>query len=186
MKSFKEKQVLLATVWIVLGVFARFLPHPPNVSPMNSIALFGGANLSAKAAFLITFLAMIASDILIATVQGHAAFGWWTLFTYTGFAAMILAGNLFLRNRFTAPRAFTLILGSSVGFWLWTNFGIWATGDHQMYPRTLEGLAACYAAAIPFLANSVAGDLVWGSVFFFTFALAKKVAPRFGFHAEKA
>lgn len=185
MKSLKENQYLLASVWIVLGVFARFLPHPPNVSPMNSIALFGGANLSTKAAFAITLIAMIASDLLIASAQGHAAFGWWTLFTYTGFAAMIFAGNFFLRNRFSAPRVFSVILGSSVGFWLWTNFGIWVTGDHQMYPRTLEGLAACYAAAIPFLANSVAGDLVWGSVFFFTFAFAKKAAPRFGFHAEK-
>lgn len=185
MKNQRSNQFLLAALWIVLGVFARFIPHPPNVSPMNSISIFGGAQLSRKAAFAITFLAMICSDLLIARVQGHSAFGWWTFFTYTGFAAMILAGSL-LRNRFTAPRALALILGSSAGFWLWTNFGIWVTGDHQMYPRTLEGLAACYSAALPFLANSMAGDLVWGSAFFLSFYGLKKLAPRFGLNVQGA
>jgi hypothetical protein len=185
MKLKRNDRFILSAVWIVLGVMARFLPHPPNVSPMNSISIFGGANLSKSSAFFVTFAAMIFSDILISSISGHAAFGWWTLFTYTGFAAMIFAGS-FLQKNFTALRAGSTIIASSLGFWIWTNFGIWITGEHQMYPRTMEGLVACYATALPFLANSLAGDLVWGSIFFFSFAAAKKMAPRFGWNVQGA
>jgi hypothetical protein len=35
-----------------------------------------------------------------------------------------------------------------------------------MYPRTVEGLAACYVAAIPFFRNSLAGDLLYTGLLF--------------------
>lgn len=179
----KSDRNLLAALWVIVGVLARLLPHPPNVTPLTSISLFGGTQLSARFAFLVTFAAMILSDLLLAQLQGHAAFGYWSLFTYSGFAAVILAGRL-LRANPSAARTFALILGSSVGFWLWTNLGTWLVSG--MYTRDLAGLSACYAMALPFLANSVAGDLVWGSAFFLSFAGVRKLAPRYGWAVQGA
>jgi hypothetical protein len=174
-----QKNDTLASIWLVLGLLARVIPHPANVSPLTSISLFGGAKLGRAYALLLAFVTMAASDLLLAKLQGHAAFGAWSFFTYTGFAAIVLAGS-FLRDKPGALRTLGFLLGSSLGFWLWTNFGIWATGQYGMYPRTLEGLGARYAAALPFLANSLVGDLVWGAIFFFGFEGARSLAPRLG------
>jgi hypothetical protein len=35
-----------------------------------------------------------------------------------------------------------------------------------MYPQTIDGLIACTIAALPFLKNTIAGDLFWGVALF--------------------
>lgn len=185
MKNLKNDQYLVASAWLVLGVIARLIPHPANVSPMTSISLFGGAKLSRGLAFALTFATLIASDVLLSLVQGHAVFGPWTFFTYSAFAAIIFAGS-FLKNHPGALRTVGFLLGSSLFFWLWTNFGIWATGQYGLYPRTLEGLVACYMAALPFLRNALLGDMAWGAVFFLGFEGVRSLAPRFGLNIQRA
>jgi len=167
----KMNKNLLAAIWIALGVIGRLIPHPANVTPMTGMALFGGAKLSRSLAFLISFSALILSDILLSWKDGHSTWGLWSLFTYSGFAAMILAGS-FLAQKKSAGRMLVLILGSSLGFWLWTNFGTWLA--EGLYPRTAEGLIACYVAAIPFLRNALLGDLVWGLALFLSFSAVQK------------
>ena len=175
----------MASAWLVLGVVARLIPHPANVSPMTAISLFGGAQLGRKAAFALTFATLVVSDALLALIQGHEVFGPWTFFTYSAFAAILLAGGL-LRNKGSAGRTFALLLGSSLFIWLWTNFGVWATGQYGLYPRTLEGLGACYVAALPFLRNALLGDLAWGAAFFLGFEGVRALAPRFGYSVQRA
>ena len=68
-------------------------------------------------------------------------------------------------------------LASSVLFFVVTNFGVWAT--QGMYPMSLEGLVACYVAAIPFFQNSLLGNAFYTSVLFGGFALLAHYAPRF-------
>lgn len=181
----KAKNSTLASVWLVLGVLARLVPHPANVTPMTSISLFGGSEMGRGRALLLTLATLVVSDLLLALAMGYPAFGAWSFFNYTGFAAIVLAGS-FLRGKKSAGRTIGFLLASSFGFWLWTNFGVWATGAHGMYPRTLEGLGACYVAALPFLRNAVVGDLAWGFVFFAGFEFARSLAPRFGLEVSRA
>ena len=49
---------------------------------------------------------------------------------------------------------------------------VWVVGD--FYPKTLAGLSACYAAAIPFFRNTLAGDLVFSVVMFGGFATVER------------
>ncbi|RYZ93873.1 MAG: hypothetical protein EOP11_27200, partial [Proteobacteria bacterium] len=77
----KAKNSTLAAVWIVLGVIARLIPHPANVSPLTSISLFGGSELKRGQAFLITIATLVASDLLLALAFGYPAFGPWSFFT---------------------------------------------------------------------------------------------------------
>ena len=91
------------------------------------------------------------------------------------------------RNRLLEDiRTLGCLLGSSLFFWLWTNFGIWATGENGMYPRTIDGLVSCYVAAIPFLGNALVGDLAWGLVLFLSFHYVRKLAPRYGLAIQGA
>jgi hypothetical protein len=162
---------MLPSIWLVLAVLGRLIPHPPNFNPLTSMALFGGAKISRKMNYAITLGALLISDIVIAKLEGHAVFGFWSLFTYSGFAAIVFAGSK-LAKRFSEGRTLGFLVGSSLFFWLWTNFGVWL--GEGMYPHTLAGLTACYAAAIPFLHNSMLGDLVWGLTLFLTYAFVEK------------
>jgi hypothetical protein len=47
-------------------------------------------------------------------------------------------------------------LGSAVGFFVVSNFAVWAIW--QMYPHTAAGLAACYTVALPFFRNSFVAE----------------------------
>lgn len=46
-----------------------------------------------------------------------------------------------------------------------------------MYPKTWDGLAACYIAAIPFFHNTLLGDAVYTTVLFGSLALVEKGLP---------
>lgn len=183
MKNAKSDRYAVAFLWIVFGILGRLIPHPPNMNPMTSIALFGGTQLSRGRAFTVTFLTMLVSDIVIAWAAGHQIFGAWSLFTYSGFAAIVFAGS-FLRTVPTAGRTLAFLTGSSLFFWTWTNFGSWLTTG--LYTLNGEGLAACYIAGLPFLGNALVGDLSWGLVMFLSFYCVRRVAPRFGLAVQGA
>ncbi len=185
MEQTKSDRHFTAFLWIIFGILGRLIPHPPNATPMTSIALFGGSQLSRKRAFAVTILTMIVSDVLIAWLKGNPIFGLWSIFTYSGFALIVLAGG-FLRTVPTAGRTLGFLAGSSLFFWVWTNFGVWITGDHQLYPLSTEGLVSCYMAAIPFLGNALVGDLAWGLVLFLSFYGVRKISPRFGMAVQGA
>ena len=46
-----------------------------------------------------------------------------------------------------------------------SNFAVWAAWT-DMYPRTISGLMACYAAGIPFFRRGVEGDLLFTCLMF--------------------
>ncbi len=63
-------------------------------------------------------------------------------------------------------------VAGAVSFFVLTNFGVWALGT--MYPKTLAGLEACFAAAIPFFRNMLVGDLFYTAVLFGGFYLLEQ------------
>jgi hypothetical protein len=60
-------------------------------------------------------------------------------------------------------------LAGSVQFFIVTNFACWLL----WYPRTMEGLVACYVAAIPFFQNTLLGDVVFATALFGGLALTE-------------
>lgn len=164
---------------IVLAALSRVLPHPPNFSPVEAIALFGGAYFASRAASLVLpLLAMLLADIGLATLAGGTYSGY--LFS-SGMAlvyACIALSTVLgwgLRGRVTGARVLGYGLAGSVLFFLVTNAGVWAGGS--MYPRTLDGLIAAYVAGIPFFQWTVAGTLVYSALLFGGFELLRRRAP---------
>jgi hypothetical protein len=94
---------------------------------------------------------------------------------YFSFALIVCVG-LWLQKRRSAFNIAGAALASSILFFLLTNFGVWAFGS--LYPKTLEGLLACYVAAIPFFQNTLQGDLFFSVVLFGGFALLERSFPK--------
>ena len=88
-----------------------------------------------------------------------------------GIAATVGLG-LLIRHRCSALRIGAVALTGSVLFFVVTNFGVWLTDS--LYPKTAEGLIACYVAAVPFFGNTLAGNAIYTSVLFGGFALAQR------------
>jgi len=162
---------------VLVAAFSRLLPHIPNVTPIAAMALFGGAYFASKRmAFLIPLVAMLISDIALNFILGYEFFTWMRLVLYATFAGITVIG-LRLRNNVTAPRTLLAAIVASVVFFLITNFAVWAMGQGIVYPLDGSGLIACFSAAVPFFRNTVLGDLVFVTVLFGGFEMAKAKFP---------
>ena len=159
--------VLIAIVLAAAG--SRLITHPPNLTSISAIALFGGAYFSDKRlAFFVPLAALLLSDLI---------FGFYNYMevVYLSFALIVCIG-LWLQKRRSAIHIAGAALASSVLFFLLTNFGVWAL--ESLYPKTIEGLIACYVAAIPFFQNTIQGDLFFTAVLFGGFALLERRFPK--------
>jgi len=162
-------------IFIVLAAAAtRLLPHPPNVTAMTALALFGSAHFSdRRLAIGVPLAALLVSDIALGffwqwdfrAVQGHM----WV--QYASFLAIVGMGFL-LRESRSVARVGAVALSASVLFFVVTNFGEWAF--QPWYPKTAAGLAASYVAGIPFFRNMLVGDLAYTALMFGGFALLER------------
>ena len=158
--------MLVAVILAAAGM--RLLPHPLNVSPVAAMGLFGGAYMRHKwAGFVAPLAALLLSDLVLGFYPDMGI-------VYAATALTVCLG-WWLRADRSPARVAGAALAGSVVFYLVTNFGVWAFGS--MYPRTVSGLMACYVAAIPFLQNTVAGNLAFTALLFGGFALAERWAP---------
>jgi len=152
---------------IPFGALARLLPHLPNFTPIGAIALFGAARGNRRTALIAPLAALALSDFLIG---GHATLP----YVYGSFVMIALLGMVVFRNGVTAPRAVAASLASSMILFLVSNFGVWASGT--MYAPTFDGLLTCYAMALPYLRNTMLGDLFYVGVLLGGYAFARRHA----------
>ena len=154
----------------------RLMPHPPNVTPIAAMALFGGGYFAGKkTALLMPLAAMYLSDLALGFFVYD--FGWFhgfMPFVYLSFVLTVCLGFL-VRRRLTPLSVGAAALTGSVLFFIVSNFGVWLIGS--LYPKTLAGLAGCYVAAIPFFRNMLAGNAAYTLVLFGGFALAQRCLP---------
>lgn len=170
----------IVALMIVFAALSRLLPHPPNFTPIGGMALFGAAYFSRKyLAFLIPLAALLISDLVLNNIvyprmfpeYYDGTFAWGVSpWIYGSFILITLLGFGLLKQIKLPRLVGTSLLASSL-FFLVTNFGVWASG---VYPKTLDGLMACYAAGVPFFWNTLAGDLFYVGVLFGAYALAQQ------------
>ena len=161
-------RTLLAIAMIALAAALRIAPHPWNFTPVGAMALFAGATLKdRRLAFLFPLLALFVGDIFV-------GFHKLIPIVYANFLINVAIG-LWLRDRRTVARiSFATLLGA-IQFFLVTNFAVWQSLGG--YPHTTSGLAACYIAGIPFFWNTLAGDALYATLLFGSFALAERLFP---------
>lgn len=170
--------LLLAGI-ILLAALSRLLPHPPNFSPVEALALFGGAYFSKRAtAMWIPLAAMFISDLALGLINGGIYSAYFLsagfLLVYLCIALSTLLGFA-LRGRVSATRVLGYSLLGSALFFIVTNFGVWLGSG--FYPQTGAGLLAAYVAGIPFFQNTVLGTLFYCALMFGSFAFLRKRNP---------
>ena len=161
-------------VMVVLAAALRLFPHPPNFTPVAAIALFGGAHFDRRRwAFGVPLLAMLLSDVALEIMFGWGVHSLLPV-VYLSFAAIVAVGVL-LRDRRDVLSVSLAVVVAPTLFFITTNFAVWYMGS--LYPHTLSGLVACYTAAIPFYAWSLAGCAFYTAVLFGGFAVAQRQLP---------
>ena len=153
---------------IIAAVLSRFIPHPPNFTPIIAIGLFSGFYFKKdkKLALLIPLFAMIISDIFL-------GFYLISLFVYLSLALIVLMG-FFISNENKFLTLIPSAVGSSLIFFIISNFGVFLIG----YPNNLAGLTACYVAAIPFFQNSLFADILFTGIIFLSYDIVERSLPQ--------
>lgn len=163
-----KPRLLVLLSLVVAAAAARLLPHPPNMTPITAIALFGGAYISdRRLAFAVPLAALFLSDAVLGFYNHMEV-------VYLSFALIVGIGLLIRSHRLPVP-ILAATLAAAVLFFVITNFGVWAFGG--LYPKTMAGLAACYVAAIPFFGNMLIGDLFYAALLFGGFRLLESAVP---------
>src|SRR4030042_2748273 len=157
MKINRDK-VIFSLLLLGTGICYRFLPHPPNFSPVAAIALFGGFYFRKYWAAFIPIAVIFFTDIFLGFYEIKVM-----LAVYASFALIALLGIL-VRRRKSLPMILAASLSGSLLFFFVTNFAVWLFGN--WYPHNFSGLADCFYLAIPFFRNILLGDLFYASLFF--------------------
>lgn len=164
---------------IVLAALTRLLPHPPNFSPVEAIALFGGAYFASRQwALVVPLVVMFLSDLALGLVHGgiyfdyFASAGFWLVYLCIALSTVLGFG---LRGKVSGGRVLGYSLVGSLLFFVVTNFGAWLGAP--MYPQTAAGLTAAYVAGIPFFKWTVLGTLFYAAALFGGFALLRSRVP---------
>lgn len=168
-----RENTALVIVMILVAAMTRLIPHYPNFTAVGAVALFGGAYLSKRMAFIIPVVALFISDLFLNNLiyarlypefyDGFMLFNIKGLPVYGAFIAVILIGMFFIKKA-TIKNVLGSAVLASVVFFLVTNFAVWA--GSVIYPKSLAGLLACYTAAVPFFWNTLLGNVVFVTVLF--------------------
>jgi hypothetical protein len=166
--------MIVAAAAMRLVVYQLSLTYPyemSNFTPFGAIALFGGAYFTDKwKAYLIVLIALFLSNIPINFFYTSKVifFTVSSIPMYFIFALMVLIGTLIRKATVVNIGIFSLICVAL--HWLLSDLP-WLYGT--MYPHTLSGYGQSLVAAIPFERNMIIADIVFCTILFGGFELAK-------------
>ncbi len=176
----KNTRFMAVAALVLIAALSRLLPHLPNMTAVGAMALFGGAYVSNRAlAVALPLISLFLSDLLINNIV-YAAFNkgqfvWFyegAIWIYAAVALSVVLIGFSLAKNVNSKSVLLASVACSALFFAVSNFGVWQSG--AMYPKTAAGCLACYTAALPFLLNSLIGDLVFSALLFGGFEWAQK------------
>lgn len=169
---------------VVIASLYRAIPgRPYGFAPQWALALFAGAAIKdKKLAFIMPVLSMFISDLLyhgfymagFTPIKGFYEGQW---LNYLLFASVTVFG--FFIKKITFTNVFLMSLVAPTYFFIVSNLLTWlGVGQFVEYPKTWEGLMACYAAAVPFYRMSLIATVVFSGVLFGSWYLIQKRARK--------
>ncbi|MBP1651912.1 MAG: hypothetical protein H6Q26_2069 [Bacteroidetes bacterium] len=189
MKKDTRENIMIA-VLIFLAIISRVITNNLQLWNFNAIgaaALFGGMMIRNKPlAYLLPVLTLFLSDLFLQFFTNVQTF----YGAYIGQLFFVYGAFLFITwiaTRIKKADALTILIasiGSGVVFFMITNLGTFLTTN--LYPHTLSGLIACYAAGIPFYKegdlfssfalNGILGNVFFSAVLFGALSLIKQIS----------
>jgi hypothetical protein len=183
----KHNNTIIAVIlFMVVGAFARLIPHMPNFTPVESLTIFGAAYLSKKhwALILSVFLIYVSDFIINNTiarsffpdVEGIVWFSSYMIYNFVAMALIVLVSSKII-TKVNIKNVGVSVLLASIIFFIITNFGSWA-GDKSVYSNDMSGLMASFTAGLPFFRNSLLSNVVFTTVIFGSFEMYTSIAAR--------
>lgn len=163
------KKILGIVGVIVACIVLRLLPHAPNVAPMAALALFSSYTISSRWGLLVVPLATFFTDIFL------GFYDWRVMAAVYGSYALITGFGVFVRAGKSSVRAISATCAGSLIFFTVTNFAVWAFGE--WYAKSPSGLLTAYINGLPFLRNSLLGDMGYGALLYAGYAAYRARAP---------
>jgi hypothetical protein len=160
----------LTIIMTVAAAVYRLLPHPYNIAPVAAIALMGGMYFGRRYALWMPLVVLAVTDLVLNARMGYPVLYWPRAVDYGAFA-LIGGLGLWARSQHGWTKI-SLVAVTPFVFFLLSNLGVWLFGlglANAPYPKTLVGLADCYAAGMPFLRGTIIGD--WGFMAMFGVSL---------------
>lgn len=156
MTDFKKNSLYISI--ILLLSLSRVLPHPPNFTPIISLAimgpfLFGGLLIS----LICVMSSMFLSDLIIGVHSGM-------LQIYLIIALISFIFSKYKNNLNKSNVLFFSIYGSAF-FFIISNLNVWMFSN--LYTKNLEGLINCYFMAIPFFHNTLISTIIFSYAIYF-------------------
>jgi len=115
--------------------------------------------------FLIPIVILFITDLILGFYKGMI-FNYFAFLSYSIFSYFIF--NKYNNLSKTILGLF-LSVGSSIYFFIISNFGVWLLAN--MYSKDLAGFILCYINALPFLKNSIISSIIFSILIFYTYEL---------------
>ncbi len=157
-----NKKIFLSLIFLLVAFLTRVFPHPWNWTAVGGCAIWLGFQKQSQwVNHLMIWAVILLTDLVLGS---HGT----QFFVLTGFSAMLVTTFLVSKTAWSEKYQWTARITASflasLGFFLWSNFGVWFQG--HLYPQTIEGLIQCYLLGLPFWKAQVLADLSWGLGFF--------------------
>ncbi len=148
------------------------MPHLDNASAITAVAIFSGAFLPKKQAFIIPLAARLVTDLIL------GFFAWQIMLAvYCAHLAGILLGMWIKKTPLVSTQRLKILLSAAAApliFFLTTNFAFL----YPTYPHNWNGILLAYTNGLPFLRGTIIGDVGYTlglfGLFYFAQFLAKK------------
>jgi hypothetical protein len=173
---------MVAFIVLLLAALTRLLPHALHGVGLNFTAVgggllfFGARRPRWQSAIAVAVMAL--TDIYLTTVTFGLHFKVSSyIITWVWYAAVCLVGSALLR-KVTVLRVVAGVMASATGFFLISNFAVWAA-NQVTYPRNFAGLGVCYVAGLPFYMNDLVSTTLTAGALFGLPVLAAKLVEAF-------
>ena len=151
---------------LIFILLSRFIPHPPNFTPIISLAilcpLFFNNNIIS---LLLLISGMFLTDLFLGIYQNIVITYFAIILIYYFSKYYFKAKIINLKNIFLGS------IFSALIFFILTNFAVWAFGN--LYPRNFEGIIVCYMMAIPFFTNTLLSTIFFSILAYISSILTK-------------
>ena len=168
------KELSFFVLLLAIGVAGRWASPAWNFTPLAAVTIFGGFLFRRTlVAILLPVTILAVSDLFLPV---HDNLG--VMITVHAMMIVPLMLGRWVRGKEGVKQAVcwgVCGLVPATTFFLTTNLAVWAF--KSAYEPTLAGLAACYAAGIPFFRAMLVGDLFYLGVMLTCLAIARVRLP---------
>jgi len=156
---FLTKKEFFPISLVLILAFSRIIPHPPNFTPIITIAIMSG--------YLFRNLYLSIVTLLISMLLSDAFIGFYKNMFFV-YLSLTLIVYIFYKigSKINFKNLFLFSIFGSFIFYLISNFGVWYFGG--LYEKNFNGLIECYFLAIPFFKNTLISTIIFSYAAFFT------------------